>query len=446
MPKALEGNAVIGQSGGPTMVVNASLVGAIEEAKKQDNIGRIYGALNGIEGILHERMVDLEALDDAALERLRYTPSAAIGSVRLKANERDLERALDVFAAQNIRFFFYAGGNDSQKTSLQISEAAAARNYDLICLGIPKTVDNDLPETDHCPGYGSAARFVASALCFANTDNAALRDIHVTECMGRDSGWITAASRLARRDESEGPHLILLPEVPFVDEKFYEDVLHFYHKYGRCMIAVSEGVRYYEDGKPGKLVAQASEFKDAFGHAQLGGVAQALTTMLEESIGGKVRSDKLGVMQRSFMYCASAQDLEEAHEVGRKAVELAAAGQSGQMVTIVRTSRDPYGWTTGVTEFENVAAKKRDIPQQWLSENGIDVTEDFVEYLNPLVRGEDPAKLGYSPDLPHYPTPQLPRVERKLGDYVDSRGWWYDGKHRRFIRGKLDKHSEWSEQ
>ncbi|MFQ6130544.1 MAG: 6-phosphofructokinase [Armatimonadota bacterium] len=446
MADAPEGNAVIGQSGGPTSVINASLVGAVEQAKKHDNIGRMYGALNGIEGVLHERMVDLETLDDEALGRLRYTPSAAIGSVRLKVTDRDLERALDVFAEHNIRYFFYAGGNDSQKTSLMISEAAAARDYDLVCIGIPKTIDNDLPETDHCPGYGSVARFVASAECFANRDNAALRDIHVAECMGRDSGWITAARRLARQDESDGPHMILLPEVPFVDEKFYEDVRHFYHKYGRCMIAASEGIRYYnEDGTPGQRVAQASAYTDAFGHEQLGGVAEHLGNMLEDKLGYKVRSDKHGVLNRCFMYCASAQDLEEAYEVGRKAVELAAEGETGQMVTIVRTGRDPYEWTTGLTEFENVAEKKRDVPKQWIAENDIDVDEDFVEYLRPLVRGEEPDRLGYGPDLPHYPLPEMPRVERKLGDYVDSRGWWYDGKHGRFIRGKLDENTEWSE-
>ncbi|MFQ6098802.1 MAG: 6-phosphofructokinase [Armatimonadota bacterium] len=443
----LEGNAVIGQSGGPTMVINASLVGAIQEAKKHPEITGFYGALNGVEGVLHERLVDLYAESEETLEDVRYTPSAAIGSVRLKVNERDLQRALDVFRAHNVRYFFYAGGNDSQKTSLLISEIAKAEGYDLICVGIPKTVDNDLPITDHCPGYGSVARFVASAVTFAGKDNEALRELHLIECMGRDSGWITAASRLARRKEGDPPHLILLPEVPFNEEQFIELVLREYKKWGRCVVAVSEGIRYADKDDPDNvdpeaLVAKASQFVDQFGHPQLGGVAMRLTSICEERLGMKTRNDKMGTLQRSFMFCASKVDLEEAYEVGRKAVELAAAGQTGQMVTLQRTSSDPYEWTTGVTEFENVAEKKKDIPLSWIDRENGDLNEDFVYYLKPLVEGAEPDKVKFGPELPYYPGLKLHRIEPRLGDYVDSRGWWLDKRAKRWIRATFDERTE----
>jgi 6-phosphofructokinase len=443
----LKGNAVIGQSGGPTMVINASLVGAIREAKEHPQITGLYGALNGIEGILHERMVDLYAESDETLEDVRHTPSAAIGSVRLKVDKRDLRRALDVLAAHNVRYFFYAGGNDSQKTSLEISEVAKADGYELICVGIPKTVDNDLPETDHCPGYGSVARFVASAITFAGKDNEALRELHLIECMGRDSGWITAAARLARRKEGDPPHLILLPEVPFNEDQFAELVLREYKKWGRCVVAASEGIRYADKDDPKRvdpsaLVAKASQFVDQFGHPQLGGVALFLTNLCEDKLGMKTRNDKMGTLQRSFMYCASKVDLEEAYEVGRKAVELAAAGQTGIMVTLQRTASDPYAWTTGVTEFENVAEKKKDIPSGWIDRENADLNDDFVHYVRPLVEGVPPKAVRFGADLPYYPGLELHRVEPKLGDYVDSRGWWLDKRANRWIRGTFDKRSE----
>ncbi|MGD8238339.1 MAG: 6-phosphofructokinase [Armatimonadota bacterium] len=441
---SLAGNAVIGQSGGPTMVINASLVGAVQEAKKHDGVTGFYGAMNGIEGVLHERMIDLGAATDEQLEAMRTTPSAAIGTVRLKVDERDLERALDVFEAHNIRYFFYAGGNDSQQTSLSLSEAAAARGYDLVCVGIPKTIDNDLPNTDHCPGYGSAARYLACALTYAGKDNEAFRDIQITECMGRDSGWLTAATALARGDEHDAPHLIYLPEVPFDDQKFIEQVLEKYHAYGRCVIATSEGIRYAgEDGEPDKnqLVAQRSEYTDAFGHPQLGGVAEYLGNILEDNLSYKVRSDKPGTQHRAFMLCASEVDLAEAHEVGRKAVELAAAGQTGQMVTLVRTSEAPYEWTTGITEFEYVAGGKRDIPLDWIADRGADVKDDFVRYVSPLVGESAPQIPNLADALPRYPRIELPRIDTKLGDYVDSRGWWLDKARGRWIR--CDINTEW---
>lgn len=434
---SLMGNAVIGQSGGPTMVMNASLVGAVQEAKKHEEITGFYGAMNGVEGVLHERLVDLYAATDEQLEALRYTPSAAIGTVRLKIDDRDLERALDAFEAHNIRYFFYAGGNDSQQTSLGLSDAAGARGYDLICIGIPKTIDNDLPNTDHCPGYGSAARFLACALTFAGKDNEAFRDIQITECMGRDSGWLTAATALARGDEGEAPHLIYLPEVPFDDEKFIEQALEKYHQYGRCVIAVSEGIRYADDeGQPdnNQLVAQRSTYTDAFGHPQLGGVAEYLGNLLEDKLGFKVRSDKPGTLHRAFMLCASAVDLEEAYEVGRKAVELAAGGQTGQMVTLVRTSEDPYECTTGITEFEYVAGGKRDIPRDWIADSGADVKDDFVRYVRPLAGSTALEIPSLADAVPRYSSLELPTIEPKLGDYVDSRGWWLDKTDGRWLR------------
>ena len=443
---SVKGNAVIGQSGGPTMVINASLVGAVQEAKKHDAITGFYGAMNGIEGVLHERMLDLGAATEQQLAAMRYTPSAAIGTVRLKVNGRDLERALDVFEAHNIRYFFYAGGNDSQETSLKLSDAAKATGYELVCIGIPKTIDNDLPNTDHCPGYGSAARFLACALTYAGKDNEAFRDIQITECMGRDSGWLTASTALARAHEDDAPHLVYLPEVAFDDEKYINQVLEKYHKYGRCVIAVSEGIRYAgEDGKPdkNKLVAQRSTYTDAFGHPQLGGVAEYLGNLLEDKLSFKVRSDKPGTLHRAFMLCVSEVDLAEAYEVGRKAVELAATGQTGQMVTLMRKSDDPYECTTGVTQFENVAGGKRDIPVEWIADNGADVKEDFVRYVRPLVGNGSPEIPGLSAAIPRHAKVELPPIAPKLGDYVDSRGWWLDKKRGRWVRGSLDANSEW---
>lgn len=384
MAEAVRGNLLVAQSGGPTAVINNSVVGVVHEALRQPAIEGIYGALNGIGGVLREDLVDLGKEDPSILEGLRRTPAACLGSIRHKIKEPDLERIVEVCRGHNIRYFLYIGGNDSADTSLRVARLAEEGHFELRCIGIPKTVDNDLCETDHCPGYPSVARFTAVTAMEASLDNEALKYVQIIECMGRDAGWITASAALGKQHEHDGPHIILLPERHFDEAAFLERVEEVCRTVGRCLVAASEGLRYSD----GTLVS-ASERVDAFGHPLLGGVGEKLMRLVEQNTPFPSRYNKAGSFQRSSMTLASPVDIEESYQVGIAAVRSAASCQNSKMVTLVRESSDPYVCTTGLTDLHNVANARRDMPEEFISEDSLWVTEGFLEYARPLV-GELP--------------------------------------------------------
>jgi ATP-dependent phosphofructokinase / diphosphate-dependent phosphofructokinase len=390
----VRGNCLVAQSGGPTAVINSSVCGVIQEAQKHGQIEGIYGAHNGILGVLLEEMYDLGAENPRAVEMLKTTPSAALGSCRhklksLEASRADYERVLEVFKAHNIRYFFYAGGNDSMDTAAKIKDLSAQLGYEMLVMGVPKTIDNDLAFTDHCPGYGSVAKFIAVSAMEAGRDTESLNTFDtcaVLETMGRNAGWIAAAAGLARRNEEDAPHLVYVPEVPFSKEKFVEDVRNVHRKLGRCFIAASEGMRWDN----GRYVAEDTSklAKDSFGHAQLGGVAQVLKSIIEAELGLKTRWMMQGLTQRNAMHFASLTDRDEAYLCGAEAVRQAVSGVSGFMVTLERVSASPYKAATGLAKLEDVANGEKKLPRAWMNEEGNFPTREFLDYLRPLVEGE----------------------------------------------------------
>jgi len=401
----LTGNLLIAQSGGPTAVINSSVCGTIVEAKRRAQIRSIYGAINGILGVLDENLIDLRQEAPEAVSGLRGTPSAALGSCRFKLKQEDYSRVMDVFQAHQISYFVYAGGNDSMDTAHKIASLATEKNYELKVMGIPKTVDNDLMVTDHCPGYGSVSRFNAIAVRDAGLDTDAIYTsdtVKVVETMGRDAGWITASTALARDGVDSAPHLIYLPERPFVTSKFLADVKSVYDRIGRVVICVCEGLK----DEKGEFV-KASSTKvdtDRFGHAQLGGVGDYLTNLISENLGFKARCDKPGTIQRVSMTCASQTDLNEAYEVGQTAVSRAVEGESDKMVTLVRKSNEPYKCETGVVELEKVALKTRKVPDEFIHADSNFVSDAFLRYVKPLIGGP----------LPEYAHLKRKPVERLL--------------------------------
>jgi len=392
----VKGNCVLAQSGGPTTVINASICGAVQEAMRHPDVfGGIYGSYNGILGILEERLFDLGKEPTANIEALKMTPAAALGSCRYKLKDLDRSRAdyqriLEVFKAHNIRFFFYAGGNDSMDTADKISKLAAETGYEMLAVGIPKTIDNDLAETDHCPGYASTVKYNATAVMEAGKDTEALYThdtCTVVEIMGRNAGWIAAGTGLARRCPQDAPHLIYVPEVPFDDEKFIEDVRETVKAFGGCVIAAGEGLKT-EDGK---YIAEAGgKFgSDLFGHTQLGGAAEYLRGVIESEVGVKCRTNKLGTCQRNAMHFASATDVNEAYMCGQSAVQTAMKGISGKMVTLVRQSDWPnYKCTTGLADLATVANGEKLLPRDFLNERGNFITDKMRRYITPLLQGQ----------------------------------------------------------
>ena len=382
---ALRGKLIVAQSGGPTPVFNNSACGVIQEALRHEDVfDEMYGAVNGVMGILHEQLIDLRKETPATIAGLRKTPATALGTCRRKLNEQDMERILAVFKAHNIRYFFYNGGNDSMDTANKISQMAAAANYEMRVIGIPKTVDNDLVETDHCPGFGSAARFMALATrdVGRDTEAGALTTTAVTimEAMGRDVGWLTASSAIGRRDERDAPHLIYLPETPFTIEKFLNDVQRVYDRLGFVVVAASEGIR----DSAGKLLLTSSSV-DAFGHAQLGGVGEFLANVVADKLKIKTRSNIAGTIQRAMISAASPPDLEEAYLVGKMGVKYALEGQTGMMVSLIRQSDAPYACVTGLAPLSKVANAVKAIPADDITPDGNDVNEKFLRYVTPLV-------------------------------------------------------------
>jgi 6-phosphofructokinase 1 len=398
----------VAQSGGPTAVVNSSLSGIIEEATRQPRISGIYGAVNGILGVLHEDLVDLRREEPLTVRRLRETPSAALGSCRYKLNEEDYNRLLEVLKAHGIRYFLCAGGNDSMDTANQVVRLAEEKKYDLQVIGVPKTVDNDLMVTDHSPGYGSVARFNAIATRDSGLDTQAMYTsdtIKIIETMGRDTGWIAASTALAKDNTDAAPHLIYLPERPFFAENFLGDVKSVYERLGRVVICVCEGLK----DEAGEFVKASTKQidTDRFGHAQLGGVGDYLVNLILENLKLKARCDKPGTIQRVSMMCASTVDVDEAYVVGRVAVSRAVEGETEKMVVLVRRRKNPYECETGLVELDRVTLKSRRVPDEFINGQSNFVTDEFLEYLRPLIGGP----------LPEYAHLRKERVEKRLLSY-----------------------------
>lgn len=383
---AFSGKMVIGQSGGPTVVINQSLVGAVLAAREQRAITGVLGARHGIAGIMREDFVDLSAHDSATLERVAATPAAALGSVRLKPGREECARVFEVFRKHDVRYFFYIGGNDSAETAHIIAQMASEADYDFCTVHIPKTIDNDLRVTDHCPGFASAARFVALAFMGDDRDNAALPGIKINVVMGRHAGFLTAASALARQQSGDGPHLIYLPERAFEMSRFVADVRRVYEELGRCVVAVSEGVAD-ADGQP---ILTTGE-RDSHGNVQLSGtgaLGDFLARHIKESFAGgkvRVRADTFGYLQRSFPTIVSEVDAREAREVGAFAVQHAVAQGVPGSVAIRRLGNTPYASEYFITPLSSVARKTRSMRDEWIADAGNDVTAGWLEYLRPLV-------------------------------------------------------------
>ncbi len=419
---AIKGKAVVAQSGGPTAVINASAAGVIETALAHESVFRsVYGSYNGVLGVLKEELFDLGKEDPTELARLRRSPSAALGSCRhklkdLESNRGDYERILEVFRAQGIRYFFYIGGNDSMDTADKLSQLAAEMGYELIVMGVPKTIDNDLAYTDHSPGYGSVAKYTAVTAMEAGRDTEALWTHDTTtvmEVMGRNAGWIAASAGLARRCEEDAPHLIYLPETPFTVEQFLADVQRCLKRFCRCFIVVGEGIR---DGEGNYIADAGGAFaRDAFGHTQLGGAAEALRAVIEKEAGVKARTNKAGTCQRNAMHFASATDVAEAYMAGAEAVKAALEGTTGKMVSLVREDGDgQYRCTTGLVDLAKVANAEKPVPREYVNEAGNGVTEAFLEYARPLVQGTAELEMG-ADGLPVYARLAKHMVDKKTG-------------------------------
>lgn len=387
---SIQGNMMIAQSGGPSMVINQSLVGAILTAQKSPVIGEIYGALHGIQGILDEDFIDLRKESEETLRAVAATPSSALGSVRRKPTPEDCTAIFQVLAKYEVRYFFYIGGNDSAETADIINREAQAQGYELCSFHIPKTIDNDLRENDHTPGYGSAGRFVASAVRGDDLDNYALGGVKIDVIMGRDAGFLTAASALARQDPEDGPHLIYIPERPFSIDSFIGDVEQCMKTYGRCVIALSEGIKS-ADGTA--VAAQFSTERDAHGNLQLSGagLGENLAALVKERLGIKrVRADTFGFIQRSFVGVASATDSREAFDVGQAAVEAATSGEyTSGTIAIQRVSDEPYTVRYAPIALSRVAKHTRSMPDVFINEAGNNVTPAFIAYATPII-GELP--------------------------------------------------------
>ncbi len=410
-------NAFYAQSGGVTAVINASAAGVIETARQhKDRIGKVYAGRNGILGALTENLIDTGKESKKAIAALRYLPGGAFGSARYKLksieqNRAEYERLIEVFRAHDIGYFFYNGGNDSMDTAHKVSQIGDALGYSVTCIGVPKTVDNDLPVTDNCPGFGSVAKYVAVSTLEAARDVASMAEtstkVFILEVMGRHAGWIAAAAGLAGETPADAPHIILFPEVPFDEKTFLARVDDCVRRYGYCVVVVSEGARYAD----GRFLADAGN-RDAFGHVQLGGVAPVVANMVREQLGHKFHYAIADYLQRSARHLASAVDVEQAYAVGKAAVEMALAGKNAVMPVIKRSSDKPYRWRIESAPLERIANKEKTVPKRYISADGFRITAAGRRYLAPLIRGED--YPPYRNGLPDYVDLRKAAVPKKL--------------------------------
>ena len=410
-------NAFYAQSGGVTAVINASACAVIETARKhRTKIGKVYAGRNGIIGALTEELIDTGKESRAAIRALRHTPSGAFGSCRyrlkgLEQNRAQYERLIEVFRAHNIGYFFYNGGGDSADTCLKVSLLSEAMGYPIIAVHVPKTVDNDLPITDCCPGFGSVAKYVATSIREAGFDVASMAKtstkVFVLEVMGRHAGWITAACGLAAEKEGDAPQILLFPEITLDEEKFLTRVKESVEKYSYCAVAVSEGIK----NAAGQFLSE-SGLRDAFGHAQLGGVAPVIANLVKENLGYKYHWAVADYLQRAARHIASKTDVEQAYAVGKAAVEFALKGHNSVMPIVVRKSDKPYKWAIGMAKLEDVANREKTMPRDFITEDGFGITGKCRAYLEPLIKGEDypPYKNG----LPDYVKLKNVAVPKKL--------------------------------
>lgn len=419
MASELIGNVLVAQSGGPTAVINASLAGVIDEALNHDCIEEIYGGLNGIAGILQERLIDLAAEPQKAIRGLRFTPASALGTCRYKLRKQaDFERVIEVFRAHNIRYFFYIGGNDSQDTADKISKLAASSGWEMRVIGIPKTVDNDLVVTDHTPGYGSVIKHVAATVRELACDAEAMGQhdlVYILEVMGRSAGWIAAGATLAkRRDHPEdAPHLIYLPEVPFNTNKFLDDVGNVLRKEKYCLIVVGEGLV----DENGDYIATSAVGTDSFGHSQLGGAGDYLKGLIDQHFTGlKTRSCRPGHAQRAAAIGASKTDNDEAYLAGKAAVQAALCGVTDKMVTLIRGETDQYSCETGLSDLSEIANGVKHLPANWINEDGVSLSYQFVKYASPLIQGE--VEVPRENGLPAFVKLGKARVAQQLPPYT----------------------------
>lgn len=419
----LVGNLLVAQSGGPTSVINASVAGVVTEAGRHECIEEIYGGLNGILGILNEELCDLNDERAKNIEGLRYTPAAGLGTCRYKLDfkkkpekaAKDMDRLFEVFQAHNIRYFFYAGGNDSQDTSHKIHEEAVKRGWDMRVIGVPKTIDNDLPHTDHCPGYGSVIKYNATTVMEVGIDVGSMAtddgSCCIIEVMGRSAGWIAAGTVLAKRGQAANPpHIILLPEIPFDEPKFLARVKETIDAYKYCIVVVGEGLK----NAAGEEIGADKTRLDSFGHPVLAGAAEKLKEIVQGRLNTKTRTVLLGYAQRAAAHFASQTDSSNAYAAGEAAVRAAMAGQSGYMVKIVRNVQNDGSirWSTDLQPLADIANVEHFLPRDWISEDGLLPNEKFVEYAKPLIEGE--VKPPSDGGLPKYVTLEKVRVEKKL--------------------------------
>lgn len=386
----LKGACVIGQSGGPTSVINSSVLGALETALDNPSITRVFGMAHGIKGLLNDELYDIDKEDREELALLRYTPSSALGSCRYKladpdVDDTDYKRILEIFKKYDIRYFFYNGGNDSMDTCNKVSKYMMKSGYECRVMGIPKTIDNDLFGTDHCPGFASAAKYIATS-CMEIYQDARVYDtgmVCIVEIMGRHAGWLAGSAALATY-AGAGPDLVYLPEVPFRMEEFWQDVDRIYRQNGSCMVAVSEGVQYAD----GRFVAESGD-RDVFGHTQLGGLGAMLAESVKRQTGAKVRSIELSLLQRCASHVASKTDIDEAYMAGKAAVEAAVSGQTDKMVAFERiTENGIYSCKTKLIGLEEVANVEKLVPREWINARGNGVEQPFIDYALPLIQGE----------------------------------------------------------
>ena len=399
----LKGACVIGQSGGPTSVINSSVLGALEAALDNPSITRVFGMAHGIKGLLNDDLYDIDKEDRDELALLRYTPSSALGSCRYKladpdVDDTDYKRILEIFKKYDIRYFFYNGGNDSMDTCNKISKYMKKVGYDCRVMGVPKTIDNDLFGTDHCPGFASAAKYIATSVMEVARDSRVynIGQITVIECMGRHAGWLTAAASLPNTKEP-CCDFIYLPEVDFDMDKFIADVSECYKKNGNCIVAVSEGIHYAD----GRFVSEAkTAATDGFGHAQLGGLAALLANILKEKTGAKVRGIELSLLQRCAAHCASQTDIDEAYLSGKTAVEEMLKGTTDKMVGFACDRTNGYKCEAKLFDLADVANFEKKFPREWINASGNNVTADFANYCLPLIQGE--TKLEKEDGLPRF--------------------------------------------